>query len=93
MPYANSAEMHINYPVSGDGPPLVLQHGFMCSAADWVEFGYAAALSPRFRIILIDALGHGDSDKPHDEAAYAMERRVADVVAVLDAVGVERAHF
>src|SRR4029077_6761917 len=46
-----------------------------------------------YRLILVDARGHGRSDKPHDGASYALGSRVADVVAVIDAVGVERVHF
>jgi pimeloyl-ACP methyl ester carboxylesterase len=41
----------------------------------------------------MDARGHGRSDKPHDEAQYTMELRTADIVAVLDAVGVDRVHY
>jgi pimeloyl-ACP methyl ester carboxylesterase len=42
---------------------------------------------------MIDARGHGQSDKPHDGASYALGSRVSDVMAVINAVGVERAHF
>ena len=63
---------------------LVLQHGFSESVVDWYEAGYVDALRSDYRLILIDARGHGASDKPHDPGAYELERRVADVVAVLD---------
>jgi pimeloyl-ACP methyl ester carboxylesterase len=46
-----------------------------------------------FRHIYVDHRGHGRSDKPHDPAAYAMPLRVADAVAVLDQLEIERAHF
>jgi pimeloyl-ACP methyl ester carboxylesterase len=91
VPYASNAGIY--YEVTGAGPPLVLQHGFMCSLDEWDELGYVAALSAQYRLILIDARGHGGSDKPHDEASYTLDRRVGDVISVLDAVGVERAHF
>jgi pimeloyl-ACP methyl ester carboxylesterase len=93
MPYAYNAGTRIHYEVEGAGPPLVLQHGFTQCLEDWSECGYVAVLRTRYRLILIDARGHGGSDKPHDEASYTLDRRVADVTAVLDAVGVERAHF
>jgi pimeloyl-ACP methyl ester carboxylesterase len=64
VPYARNAGSH--YEVTGAGPPLVLQHGFMCSLDEWDELGYVAALSAQYRLILIDARGHGSSDKPHD---------------------------
>jgi pimeloyl-ACP methyl ester carboxylesterase len=93
MPYADNAGSRIHYEVEGTGPPLVLHHGFAQCLEDWSECGYVAALGPRYRLILLDARGHGGSDKPHDEASYSLDRRVADVTSVLDAVGVEKAHF
>jgi pimeloyl-ACP methyl ester carboxylesterase len=93
VPYADNAGTRIHYKVEGTGPALVLQHGFTQCLEDWFECGYVAGLRPKYRLILIDARGHGGSDKPHDEASYALDRRVADVTAVLDAVGVEKAHF
>jgi pimeloyl-ACP methyl ester carboxylesterase len=77
----------------GAGPPLVLQHGFTWSIEIWRACGYAAPLGRDYRLILIDARGHGLSDKPHDEASYALDRPVADVTSVLDVMGVERAHY
>ena len=71
----------------------MLQHGITQCVEDWFECGYVAALRPRYRLILVDARGHGQSDKPHDAESYALDSRVADVVAVIDAVGVERAYF
>jgi pimeloyl-ACP methyl ester carboxylesterase len=44
-------------------------------------------------VILVDARGHGGSDKPHDPAAYPLETRAADVVAVLDALDIVRSHY
>jgi pimeloyl-ACP methyl ester carboxylesterase len=93
MPYASNAGVRIHYEVEGDGPGLVLQHGFTQSFEHWVECGYLAPLRPKYRMILIDARGHGGSDKPHDEASYTLDRRAADVTAVLDAEGIEKAHF
>jgi pimeloyl-ACP methyl ester carboxylesterase len=93
MPYADNGGIRIHYEVEGTGPALVLQHGITQCVEDWFECGYVAALRPRYRLILVDARGHGQSDKPHDAASYALDSRVADVVAVIDAVGVERAHF
>ena len=45
------------------------------------------------RLVLIDARGHGASDKPHDPAAYDMALRVSDVTSVLDDLQIERANF
>jgi pimeloyl-ACP methyl ester carboxylesterase len=93
MPYANNADVRIHYKIEGDGPALVLQHGFTQSLENWTKCGYVAPLRPKYRTILIDARGHGGSDKPHDESSYTLDRRVADVTTVLDAEGIEKAHF
>jgi pimeloyl-ACP methyl ester carboxylesterase len=93
MAYANNAGVRVHYEVEGSGPPLVLQHGFTGSLGNWRTYGYVDALRTGYRLILIDARGHGRSDKPHDEASYALDRRVADVTSVLDALGVDRAHY
>jgi pimeloyl-ACP methyl ester carboxylesterase len=93
MPYADNGDVRIHYEIEGSGPPLVLQHGFTDSLISWYDSGYVDALKREYTIILVDARGHGQSDKPHDLAAYAMERRVADIVAVLDEARVPRAHY
>src|ERR1700693_5080415 len=92
-PYADNGGIRIHYEVEGTGPALVLQHGITQCVEDWFEGGYVAALRPRYRLILVDARGHGQSDKPHDAASYALDTRVADVVAVIAAAGVGRAHL
>ena len=93
MPYADNGSVRIHYQVEGEGPALVLQHGFTESLVDWYECGYVESLRPDYRLILIDARGHGASDKPHDPDAYVLNRRVADVVAVLDALDIRKALF
>ena len=68
-------------------------HGSPQNSDDWQTFGYVGPLSGRYRFILIDMRGHGRSDKPHDREAYELDLMVGDVLAVLDAAGVERAHY
>jgi pimeloyl-ACP methyl ester carboxylesterase len=58
----------------------------------WREWGYTDALKNDFRLVLIDARGHGRSDKPYGVSAYR-DRMADDVVVVLDSLGVARAHF
>jgi pimeloyl-ACP methyl ester carboxylesterase len=93
MPYANHQGVQIHYQVEGQGPPLVLQHGFADSLGSWYELGYVPALRQDYQLILVDARGHGASDKPHDPNAYGLHRRVADIVAVLDTLHLTKAHF
>ena len=93
MPYANNQGVRIHYQVEGEGPPLVLQHGLFWSVEGWSRAGYVDALKSDHQLILVDARGHGASDKPHDPAAYALPMHVGDVVAVLDALDLRAAHF
>jgi pimeloyl-ACP methyl ester carboxylesterase len=93
MPYCDSEGVRIHYQVEGDGPSMVLQHGFTQNLEHWREFGYVDAFRERYRLILIDARGHGLSDKPHDRAAYAWPIPVQDVVAVLDDAGIDAAIY
>jgi pimeloyl-ACP methyl ester carboxylesterase len=93
MPFAQNKGVRIHYETAGTGPALVLHHGTMGSGADWIDLGYVDALKDRHRLILVDARGHGQSDKPHDPTAYDLELRAADVVAVLDDLGLRSAGF
>jgi len=93
MPFADSRGVRIHYRIEGGGPPLVLQHGFTQSIEDWYECGYVDALKRDYRLLLVDARGHGGSDKPHDTEAYSLDSRAGDVVAVLDALAIEKASF
>jgi pimeloyl-ACP methyl ester carboxylesterase len=93
MPFAQNRGVRIHYEATGTGPALVLHHGTMGSGPDWVDLGYVEGLKDRHRLVLIDARGHGRSDKPHDPAAYDLALRAADVVAVLDHLNAQRADF
>ncbi len=93
MPFAQNCGVRIHYETEGTGRALVLHHGTMGSGPDWLDLGYVDALRDRHKLILIDARGHGRSDKPHDPAAYDLRLRAADVVAVLDDLGVPAASF
>jgi pimeloyl-ACP methyl ester carboxylesterase len=93
MPYADNRGVRIYYEVEGEGPPLVLMHGFSDSLESWREYGYTEPLKQEHRLILIDARGHGASDKPHDPEAYGLEQRPADVVAVLDDLDIAQVHY
>jgi pimeloyl-ACP methyl ester carboxylesterase len=97
MPYATNAQDGVRVyfeDEGGDGAPVILHDGFADSVRDLREWALFDALaSEGFRVIVADHRGHGRSDKPHDPAAYAMPLRVADAVAILDRLGIERAHF
>jgi pimeloyl-ACP methyl ester carboxylesterase len=83
----------IHYEISGNGPPIVLAHGFGSSLQDnWGSTGWIHFLTAAGRQVMgLDFRGHGSSDKPHDPALYAGTLMADDVIAVMDAVGLDRA--
>jgi len=93
MPFALHRGQRIHYEVAGQGPAVILQHGLFSRAAAWGQYGYVEGLRDAYRVITVDSLGHGESDKPGDVSLYGGRERAGDVMAVLDAVGSERAHF
>ena len=93
MPYVDNSGVKIHYHVEGDGPPLVLQHGLTNSLKTWYAYGFVEELQKDYRLILVDARGHGRSDKPHDPKDYDLKLRVSDILAVMDDSGVDKAHY
>jgi pimeloyl-ACP methyl ester carboxylesterase len=81
----------IEYHVTGEGPPVVLLHGFPDWGRLW-RHQVPALADAGFKVIVPDMRGYGRSDKPPDVAAYTMDLLVGDVLAVMEAAGAERAH-
>jgi pimeloyl-ACP methyl ester carboxylesterase len=83
----------IHYEVFGDGPPIVLVHGFASSLKDnWVQTGWVKRLeSAGRRVVALDCRGHGESDKPRDPAAYQGDTMPGDVIRLMDHLGIDRA--
>ena len=85
----NNVSINIEERGTTNQPPLVLLHGFTGSAASWGRHLETFA-SYGFRVIALDMLGHGLSDAPDDSQRYAIERCQADILAVLNALGVRK---
>ena len=84
--YVDTGEVRLHAVIGGDGPPLLLVHG-------WPETWYAwrlmmPALARDFEVIAVDQRGIGLSDKPAD--GYDTGTLAADLVALMDALGHER---
>lgn len=79
------------YRLDGDAgkPVLVLSNSIATTLHMWD--GQVDALAEHFRVLRYDARGHGESDAP--AGAYSMDRLGRDVIELLDALGIERAHF
>jgi pimeloyl-ACP methyl ester carboxylesterase len=76
---------YVDFP--GGDPPIVLLHGLSANA---LAFGglVAAGLSPAFRVVAPDLRGRGRTEKP--PAGYSMADHAGDVLALLDALGLDR---
>ena len=77
--------------VEGEGRPVILLHGFPDTKQLWSK-QVPALVDAGFKVIVPDQRGYGASDKPQDVDAYNIVFLAMDVGAVLDGVGVERAH-
>lgn len=92
---ANGVKIH--YVTAGSGEPVVLIHGWMADSTMWGRDASGktkldVSKAEGFHLIAFDCRGHGQSDKPHDIALYG-EEMSADVVRLLDHLGLERAHL
>jgi pimeloyl-ACP methyl ester carboxylesterase len=81
----------IHYEVIGTGTPILLVHGLLTSfEGNWGQSGWVDFLLAQGRqVVGMDCRGHGRSGKPHDPRAYDGDQTPDDVVAVMDAVGLE----
>jgi 3-oxoadipate enol-lactonase len=87
MPRIKSDDADIAYWTLGDGPPVVLLHPFPVNHEFWLPV--AGALAARYRVILPDLRGHGDSDA--GEGLATMEKHAADIAQVMNDADVGRA--
>jgi pimeloyl-ACP methyl ester carboxylesterase len=74
----------------GNGPPVLLLHGFPDSARLW-QHQLPVLRGAGLRVVAPDLRGFGDSDKPVAVDAYALPHAVRDVVGLLDTLRIERA--
>jgi len=97
---AASDGLRIAYHVEGGGPPIVFLHGVGATKKMWAP--QMAMLSERFRCIAIDYRGYGESEPPpesslkadaRDAKAISRAAYARDVIAVLDAEGIDAAHL
>jgi pimeloyl-ACP methyl ester carboxylesterase len=74
----------------GDGPPLLLLNGYAATGVDWDPV-FLGALAAHFRVICPDNVGLGRSTLVDGEKVGGVEGMTADSIALLDALGIERA--
>lgn len=93
----DSDGVRLHYEVNGpeQGTPIVAVHGFASDyRLNWLGTRWQETLTNNgFRVIGLDCRGHGHSDKPHEEAAYAVDVMTGDVVRLLDHLDVASAAY
>ncbi len=89
MPRLDRDGVAIHYEVHGEGPAMLLSHGYSATSQMWR--GQIEPLSSAFKVIVWDMRGHGQSDYPADDSAYSEAATVGDMKALLDAVGASKA--
>jgi pimeloyl-ACP methyl ester carboxylesterase len=85
MPKLNRDGVAVYYEVHGSGPAILLTHGYSATSQMWS--GQVDALSEDHTLVTWDMRGHGQSDYPTDPGLYSEAATVADMAAILDAVG------
>lgn len=89
--WLDTGETTIHARIGGEGPPLLLLHGFPQSHAMWQ--GLAPQLAQRFTVVAADLRGYGDSAKPAgglDHAAYSKRAMANDMAGLMAKLGFRR---
>lgn len=97
MPAFPSDGVRIHYELHGqdDGDPVILVHGFASHYhLNWVGSRWQETLVKAGRLVIgIDCRGHGQSEKPHDPAAYSRALMAEDVANLLGHLGISRSDY
>jgi pimeloyl-ACP methyl ester carboxylesterase len=93
MPTFNSGGVRIAYETTGEGPPILLIHGFASNArVNWWDTGWVKTLADAGRMVItFDHRGHGASEKLYDPALYPAAEMAEDARRLLDHVGIPQA--
>lgn len=85
MPTLRRNGVNIYYEMHGAGPTLLLTHGYSATSKMWA--GQIGPLSKKYRVVVWDMRGHGQTDYPEDEALYSEAETLADMAMLLDVAG------
>jgi pimeloyl-ACP methyl ester carboxylesterase len=93
MPYFDNDGVKIYYEIEGEGPPVVMIHGFSGNLeSGWKETNWVETLKHNYRLILLDCRGHGKSDKPHADSDYGL-KMLDDVIKLMEHLSIEKANL
>jgi 2-succinyl-6-hydroxy-2,4-cyclohexadiene-1-carboxylate synthase len=91
MAFAEINGLNYHYELNGDGPLLLLLHGFSGSLENWRP--HAVAFSEQYQVIIVDLPGHGQTDAPKDSGRYGIEKTTADLIVLIEQMGFAPAHL
>ena len=89
MPIAKVNGININYQIHGQGYPLIMITGFTGNIKNWMF--QIPAFRKKFQVIVFDNRGSGNTDKP--EGPYSAKMMAEDTVALMDHLGIKKAHM
>ncbi len=90
MAFVQSGDVNLYVEETGAGYPIVFVHEFGSDHREWEP--QVRWFSRAYRCITYNARGYPPSDVPEDRDQYGWEHSVADLLAVLDGLGIDRAH-
>src|SRR5262245_27102837 len=85
MPTLRRNGVNIYYEMHGQGPTLLLTHGYSATSKMWR--GQIEPLSKKYRVVICDMRGHGQTDYPEDQALYSEAETIADMAMLIDVAG------
>lgn len=86
---SNGSTYHVK--VVGEGVPIVLLHGFTGSLTTWDQT--IDILKHQFQCVLIDIIGHGESDSPDEYSRYQIDKVADDIIHILDSLEIPIVHI
>jgi pimeloyl-ACP methyl ester carboxylesterase len=89
MPFVQNRGVRTFYESIGEGESITFVHGSFMDGSVWKQAGYLDGLR-NYQCILVDSRGSGRSDRPHTREAHTVDEHVADVIQILDDLGIEK---
>ena len=91
MPKINRNGVNIFYETYGEGPVVLLTHGFSATSKMWHD--QIDSLSSDYCLVFWDMRGHGSSDYPEDINLYNEKETIEDILSILDKLNVKKANI